>query len=127
MTPEFSFIDFNLFEIDINNNHCKLPVNESKSIQRHIMVSRYYHVLKIDLTINDMELLTNFHNADYEHTILIQAFYHSNRHYRVYNNNDNNNNLEIDPYLNVYCDTMNSLHVYLLHSHQFGIRIIMNN
>ena len=48
----------------------------------------------------------------------------SKRHWRA----DNDNKTEsYDPYLKVYCDSMDSLHVYLLHSHQIGMRVIADN
>ena len=60
-------------------------------------------------------------NGDTDWICDIKTCTASNRHYRIHNNDER---LQIDPKLNVYCDTLDSLHVYLLHSHGFGMRII---
>ena len=95
-----------------------------------------FAVLYFEIYLYDNNGLGNFDEVEINIKKLIENDDHgficdikscsaSNRHYRVYNNNENN--LEIDPHLNVYCHTMDSVHVYLLHSHQFGLRIINHN
>ena len=135
------------------DNQCTLAISECKYIQRLIVALKHHQSFKMDGNIHEHKVFTNFMNKAYKHPILIQDFYHlmknhddeiydikkyiengnndficdiktcsaSDRHYRL---NNNDQRMNIDPHLSAYCDTIDSLHVYLLHSHQIGMRIV---
>jgi len=122
------------------------------AINRLLACLKNYKALKLESSINNENIFSNFMNTVYKHDLLIEDFYHlmknhdkeiyyimkninhqcdidkclsSSRHYRVYNNNNDNTSIsEDDSHLNIYCDTLDSLHVYLIHSHEMGMRII---
>ena len=124
------------------------------AIQRLLSSLRYYKSLQLQQNKDHREIFANFIKEVYKHSILNQDFHHfqkrhehqlheiseyaiengickdcnvntcdhASRHYRV--ENIKTINLNLDPSLTVYIDTLDSFHFYLLHLHQVGLRFI---
>ena len=136
----------------ISSKECKSDLSECKSIQRMIAALQYRKIMDLEDNINGNETLMWPLMTEYRHKTLIQDFHHlmkvydgqiyeikklietvnsdnncdintcpsASRHFRV---SDNDKTSRIDPYVKVYCDTLDSLYVYLMYSHRMGMRV----
>ena len=118
------------------------------AFRRLITALRYYESLKFENDKNNQIIFTSFAQEVYNHSSLIKDFHHFMKQHDeqlydiIHNGNINKcditscsfasrhhrvadvNKLSDDPQLNVYCDTMDSLHFYSLHAFDVGMRAI---
>ena len=109
---------FNM-DIEASNNDGNFTHFANNVYNHASLIQDIYHLMKKhDAQIYDIrKLITNHHNDDICDINTCSA---SSRHYRTENDI---RLLSDDPKMNVYCDSLDSLHVYLIHSHQIGMRI----
>ena len=137
-------------EIPSNCKHFTL----CKSIRRLLGALHNYTTLTLQSVQDDEEKFVNFANEVYKHQAMIQDFTHfqkyhdhqlfeiinylleneicpkcdietcgyATRHYRL--GNDKLINNDVDPYLLLYKDTLDSFHCYLWHLYDVGLRCI---
>ena len=122
---------YNQLKIENNSNNQEVFTNFMDEVYKHQVFDDYYHLIKfhqsqleaiLDLALNQYGIpKCNVSECDF-----------ANRHFRTNKDkeaiiNNNNSTTNNKSRLQLYIETMDSLHFYILHMHQFGYRVSLNS
>ena len=121
---------YSSFNLNSNQDDQNLFINFINEVYKHhLLIQDFHHLQNLHGEhIND--IMEYNQNKKFLTECTIQSCNFASRHYRIMVENSSNDKIctnTRDPYLNIYCDTMDSLHYYLCHLFQAGLRYDRNS